>query len=141
VLARSGELGLSPEQVKQLEERDGALQREYAELRERLEQPTPAAPGRPRGEGGLQPATGGRGGLHGGSGPKAERDEPGGKRGAGPLARAEELRRRLSDADTAAWLGAEEVLTEGQREPAREVAAKYRERLADEQEARGKARP
>ena len=43
------------------------------------------------------------------------------------------------DADTAAWLSAENVLDPSRRERARDVAEKYREALADQREADRKA--
>lgn len=52
-----------------------------------------------------------------------------------PAERAAALQTQIDDADTAAWLAAEALLRESQREKARAVAEKYREELADEREA------
>jgi hypothetical protein len=148
VVARRGELGLDDGQVKQLEERDAALQRQLAEIRERFGQAQrlPGGQGRPRPAGppdgssplpspaerARDPAAGPVPGGGGGRGRHA-----GGRRGAqgGREDRAGELQRRLDDADTEAWLAAESVLAERQRDPARAVAERYREALADEREA------
>jgi len=149
VIARRGELGLGDAQVKQLEEREAALQRQLAEIRtsfaappkvERGDREGPegkAGPASRSGGGPGSPGEGrGGGGRHGNRGGGGARPAP----GESPAARATELRQRLDDADTAAWLGAEQLLPEGLREPARAVAERYREALADQREAerRGK---
>jgi hypothetical protein len=154
VLAHRGELGLDDTQVKQLEERDAALQRQIADVRERLRAAPSrggASEGRSRdrqagaGEGASPPspadaaragdASVGRGRRGGGMG---------GHRGGGggsehpvqdPAARAAALQAQLDDADTAAWLDAEALLPEPQRDKARAIAERYREALADEREA------
>jgi hypothetical protein len=78
-----------------------------------------------------QGATGGGGHRGGGTG---------GHRGHGdratkaPADSAPTLQTQIDDADTAAWLGAEPLLKEGQREKARAIAEAYREALADERE-------
>jgi hypothetical protein len=123
VLAHRGELGLEAAQVKQLEARDGALQKEIADLRERLA----AVPSRGRAGGGGRGGGGGMGGRHGGGGGRAAQD---------PAARASDLQAKIDDADTSAWLAAEALLQESQRERARAIAEKYREALADEREAK-----
>jgi len=64
---------------------------------------------------------------HGGGGQRAAQD---------PAARASDLQAEIDDADTSAWLAAEALLQEPQRERARAVAEKYREALADEREAK-----
>jgi hypothetical protein len=156
VVARSGELGLGPAQVKDLKSRDEALQREQAAIRERLAPPPEdnarsplslkvpgggAGPpggttGGPRG-GGAGPPGGTTGGPRGGGG-------GGGGDGRGPpgprgsredaSARREELVRALDDADTRAWLEAEARLPAELREKATAVAARHREELADQRE-------
>jgi hypothetical protein len=45
------------------------------------------------------------------------------------------MQAKIDEADTAAWLGAETLLPEPQREKARAVAEKYREALADQRAA------
>jgi hypothetical protein len=91
------------------------------------ERPRDAAAG--PGSGGR--AGGGRygGGRHGTAGGHAVED---------PSTRGVDLQHRLDDADTQAWLEAESVLAEWQREPARAVAEKYREALADQREVASK---
>jgi hypothetical protein len=155
VLAHRGELGLDDAQVKQLEDRDAALQKQIAEIRSRAEATPPGDRaskgrngGRPSGSDGAPPPLSpvdaarpggfGGGGMHRGSG-----GGMGGHRGGAgsqhpardPAERAAALQTRIDDADTAAWLAAEALLRESQREKARAVAEKYREALADEREA------
>jgi hypothetical protein len=153
VLALRGELGLDAVQVKQLEDRDSALQKQTADLRDQLEAATSRSRagggqkgGRPSGAGeaappamspsdAAHPEDGGGGGRHGGG--MSGRHGGGGRRAAlDPGARAADLQGRIDDADTAAWLAAEPLLREPQRERARAVAEKYREALADEREAK-----
>jgi len=151
VLARRGALGLDEQQVRALEARDEALTRETAELRRRLERPPAHGGARPEGAGfSFGPGSGGHDGAEGsevgapgggerggpGHGAKGGRGgKPGGERRAkeDPAARSAAVRRALEDADTAAWLEAEALLPERLRAPAREVAARYREALADQQ--------
>ena len=142
VLAHRGALGLTEVEVAELERRDEALQKQLDDIREQLgapsrpgasarrsapadraaQPPSPSAAALPEGAG-----RGGRGGGRrgGGSGPE----------GRDPSARAAQLQSRLDDADTAAWLSAEASLDASRREKAREVAAAYREQLADRREA------
>ena len=152
VIARRGALGLTDGEVAELEKRDGALQKQLAEIRDSVDassgpgsgsrrsgadrgsQPlSPSASALPEGAG----RGGGRGGgwgggrRGGGSGPREDRD---------PAVRAAQLQARLDDADTAAWLSAETVLDQSRRDKAREVAARYREQLADRREAERAAR-
>jgi hypothetical protein len=86
------------------------------------------------GPGGFQltPGAGGMGGAagagpHGGGGPPgvARRD---------PAKDREALDARLDDADTAAFLKAEQALAPAQRERAREIATSYREQLFERRE-------
>lgn len=158
VLAHRGELGLDGAEVKRLEERDAVLQRRLAEIRDQLEAPEGRdragregrSPPRPPADGSSpQPSLpevgpGQGAGPGGGPGPRGRfraggghggRRSGGGRLAQDPAARAAELRRRLDDADTAAWLEAETLLRESHREPARAVAEKYREDLADERDA------
>ncbi len=158
VLARRGELGLDAAEVAHLEERDAALQKLTAELRERSGAPTPAhghdREARPEGrsagaEGGTPPPMGpasaarpeglGAGGGHRGAGRGGRRLDSDSAAAKSPAERAAALQTQLDDADTAAWLAAEPLLREEKREAARAVAEKYREALADQREL-GKAR-
>jgi hypothetical protein len=158
VLAHRGELGLDDVEVKRLEERDAVLQKQLAEIRERLgaperrdqgregagsaphrsadvppQPPSPADMAREGGSSGGSPGAGG--GHRGGGGHGGQRGSWASRSAQDPAARAAELQRRLDDADTAAWLEAENLVREPQREPAREVAEKFREALADERDA------
>ncbi len=159
VLAHRGELGLDAAEVGQLEERDAALQKLAAELRQRSGAPPAPAHGRDReartvdrptgAEGGTPPPMGpasaarpeglGAGGGHRGSGRGGRRPDGEGSATKSPAERATALQTQLDDADTAAWLAAEPLLRESKREAARAVAEKYREALADQREL-GKAR-
>lgn len=152
VLERRGELGLDDAEVKLLEGRDAALQKQLADLRGQLtgsgsqgkqrsghsettsdgsspgSEPPPVSPtaeARPEREG----YGGGGGGHHGEGG--------GHHKGHGnqdAAARTAGIQEQMDAADTAAWLAAESLLREAHRGPARDVAEKYRETLADERE-------
>ena len=158
VLARRGDLGLDDAQVKQLEERDAVLQKRLVEIREQLgapasrgqvrggarfaprppadEPPPPPSPtDMARGGTGANGSPGAGGGRRGGGGRGGQRGGGASRPAQDPAARAAELQRRLAAADTAAWLEAESLLREPQRGPAREVAEKFREALADERDA------
>jgi hypothetical protein len=154
VLAHRGELGLSDAQLKQLEARDAALQKQVDDLRQQL-----AGTSSRRRDGGAR-REGGSGASEGATPPPPTANAwpegtggagghrangMGGRRGLGgrsagnprdPAARAAALQAEIDDADTAAWLSAEALLQESQRERARDIAEKYREALADEREAR-----
>ncbi len=151
VLARSRELGLTPDQVKRLEQRDTALERQVAEVREQYRRANLPPAGRPKADGdGGPPAgqprsgTGSEAGPFAGGGERGARHSGGLRHGdrakggdhapASAMDRATELRGKLNDADTAAWLSAEEILTPAQRGPARALAEKYRESRADQEE-------
>jgi hypothetical protein len=92
---------------------------------------SPAAAARPEGTG-----LGGGLGRHGGGG--GHRGAAGASERLRPDPAA--LQAQIDDADTAAWLAAESSLREPQREPARAVAERYREALADEREKAGAGR-
>jgi hypothetical protein len=156
VLAHQGELELSAEQVKELEKRDEALQKELAAIRDR-HGTTPAAsrapqrgPGRTEGAspGAIPGSTSGdrsagggahgMGGGHAGHPPRVR--SPSGD--PDPTTRAAALQRELDDADTHAWLGAETTLPVAKQQRARSIAARYREDLSDQREkATGKGAP
>jgi hypothetical protein len=156
VLAHQGELELSAEQVRELEKRDEALQKELVAIRDRYGR-TPAAspaphrapvrsggasPGAiPGSTSGDRPPGGGAhgmGGGHVGHPPRAR--SPSGD--PDPTTRAAELQRELDDADTHAWLEAETTLPVAKQQRARSVAAKYREDLSEQREkATGKGAP
>jgi hypothetical protein len=137
VLANRGELGLSLEQVRSLEERDAMLERQNAPLLEELQSlraPKKAADSRATGmERGSQgqPGSGklGRNGARGSGSMGGGRMRPEGPAGEAPGPGAEALHQKLDDNDTAAYLEAELLLTEAQRPRAREVASRYREQV------------
>jgi hypothetical protein len=154
VLARGAEIGLSPDQIRELGHRDAALQKQFADLREQFAPSATPARRQTNGEAGspagrspasttIPDAPGGSPlGGHGHRGGGWHRSDRGdtGARSVDPATRASELQGKMNDADTAAWFSAEAVLTEAQREPARAVAARYREMLADAREAAAKSR-
>ncbi len=162
VLARRGELGLDGAEVKRLEERDAALQKRLAEIREQsgaaesrgpgkagrgstarpsADAPAPpSSPSDPAHDGAGSGSYGG--GRHrGGGGYGGHRTEKASRPGQDPGTRAAQLQQRLDDADTAAWLEAETLLEKPHREPARDVAETYREALADQRDAERQKRP
>jgi len=141
VLARHADLGLTPTQVRDLERRDEALQREQGDIRERFSVPAgdpsaksplsfkgPGVGGRPQsGSGGSAPG-GAPGGGHGkGSQPQKARSDD-------PKDRATHLAEELDSADTRAWLEAAAKLPPQLQEKATAVAEKYREELAEQRE-------
>ncbi len=160
VLAHRSDLDLADEQVAALEQADAELQVRLIRLRAEGGLPPqggagagPGGGGEPpsgvpwggqpggglgmnMGPGGFQmaPNAGGMGGGAPGEGPHG-----GGPRAGPPRrdpARAQEaLEARLDDADTTAFLKAEQVLRAAQRERAREIATSYREQLFERREA------
>ena len=126
VLAHRGDLELTAEQVDRLQVRDEELEREQVKLRAAREHRQHEAPART----GQQPGPG-MGGSPGGRHRQSQRTNS--ATDAKPAVRS--LEEQLDDADTRAYLGAEEaVLTEKQRDPAREIAEKYREDLYDQRD-------
>ena len=122
VLDHRGELALDDGQVAKLEQLERDLERKQTSLLE-------APPGRVHATGGAdaeQRRT--RGGRS-----RTGRGREG--NGGSPESQTE----LFDDADTAAFLEAERVLDEPQREPARAIAESYREALADarDRQARG----
>jgi hypothetical protein len=126
VLAHRGELDLSVEQVERLQGRDDELENEQAALRVALERREQSAE-----KGAQQPVAGmagGPGGRHHGQ----QQSVPAETR---PKSKTSNLEDQLDDNDTRAYLAAEAaVLTEKQREPARDIAEKYREDLYDQRD-------
>jgi hypothetical protein len=136
ILAHRGDLQLTDEQVQRLEERDDALEQRQAALRTAFARPRDGEASRQRGgqEGGQSPAQAaqppgmgmGGGRRHGqrmASEPTARRPDP------------KALENQLDDNDMHAYLAAEAaVLTEKQRDPAREIAEQYREALYDQRD-------
>ena len=117
ILLHRDELALTSAQGQALSARDDALAREDEALRARLSAGSSAGSPPPSPMNG----TGGRGGRHG-------------IRHAPAPAHAPDLLTQLDDNDTRAYLEIEQqVLTEKQRPPAREIASAYREALYDQQ--------
>ena len=122
------DLGLDADQVKEMQEIDEQLAEANAKLlegrHERRANPDAGTAG--RGGFGMGPGSGtgmGRRGR-GGGGPRRQASgqaEPSGSA----------IEQRLEDNDTRAYLRAEQVLTDAQREKAREYAEAYREELYD----------
>jgi hypothetical protein len=126
VIAHRGDLDLTAEQVDRLQKRDEELEREQATLRAALEHRQHESPPQT----GQQPATGMGGGPGGRHRNQARTNTA---TDAKPTVRS--LEDQLDDADTRAYLAAEEAcLTDKQRDPAREIAEKYREDLYDQRE-------
>lgn len=131
VLAQRGTLGLTAEQVKQLEQVDAKLARDQEAARNaasHAEDPKQAAPQRPP-QGGSGPGPSGPGGMSGGK----SRPPPQIRVSSGPST-AEILERQLDDLDTQAFLKVVESLPEAQREKAVDVASRYREQLFEQRE-------
>jgi hypothetical protein len=171
VLAQSGSLGLTAEQVKELEKRDAALQREQAAIRERLAPSPDGSPprspvsfsgpggggGGPGGGAGGAPGgtSGGPGGAGGGPGtgggaPGGMGGGPGGRgkgmptqraKGDDPKERAARMRQELDDADTHAWLEMAARVPPPLEEKATAVAARFREEQAAMREGGSGATP
>lgn len=137
LLEQRASLGLDEGQVARLQEMDEALEKRKRSICENMRQPREA----PDGAG--EAASGRRGDdpvmapSHGlGAGP----GRGGGPAPAGPSDPRSVVERATDDADRQAYLQAEELLREGQRERGREIAEKYRERLFDLREARRRDR-
>jgi hypothetical protein len=152
VVLHRAELGLTDEQVGQMEQRDQQREGENAAVRAEMEkkgQSGPAAPsstsGAGSGGGAPQGMHGGGmgGGMHGGGmhgGRMGGRSPASGSSGGKEADRAATLDDRLDENDTKAYLEAEGVLTEAQQARAREIASDYREQLYERRaNARGKS--
>jgi hypothetical protein len=152
VILHRSELGLTDDQVRELEQIDQRREAEDAAARADLAPkaksataspnsgsgtgnaatttPSGAPAGGPSGSGMGGGRMGGmRGGRMGGRGFRAP-DNNGARSGQ----RAAKLEDRLEDDDTKAYLDGEEVLTEPQREQAREIASDYRAQIYDRRE-------
>jgi hypothetical protein len=152
VVSRRAELGLTDEQVGEMERIDLKRDGEDAAAREELEKEhKQAASGRPpgAGSGGGRSAPLGMGGGWMGGGMRGG-GMHGGRMGGGIPAsgssgvrktdRQATLEDRLDENDTKAYLDAENVLTEEQKGRARDIASEYREQLYEQREvARSKA--
>jgi hypothetical protein len=132
VLEHRGELSLTDDQVQKLEALDAKREKADAGLRDEL---AAASRGSSSGStsGSAAPAggaasMGGMGGRHGGGrGGRGSRSPS-----APPGSRAEALQEKLDDDDTQAFLEAEPVFTDAQREKAEDIAGAYRAQLFDQ---------
>jgi hypothetical protein len=152
VVQHRAELKLTDDQVGALEERDRQREEENTVVREEMEkkgQKGPSAPSSRAGSGsggsapqGMQ-GGGMGGGMHGGGmhgGRMGGRAPASGAGGGKQADRAATLEDRLDENDTKAYLDAESVFTEAQKEAAREIASDYREHLYEQREiARSKS--
>lgn len=155
VILHRSELGLTDDQVRELEQIDQRREAEDAAARAALAPKAKSATASPNSGGGTGNAASGgttapsgapaggpsgsgmgggrmggmRGGRMGGRGLRAP-DNNGPSSGQ----RAARLEDRLEDDDTKAYLDGEELLTEPQREQAREIASDYRAQIYDRRE-------
>ena len=149
VVLRRAELGLTDEQVGEMEKIDQEREQENAVAREELDKERKqSASGSPSaaGSGGGAASPQGMGGRGMGGGMRGGGMRGGRMRGAIPASgtaagkktdRQGILEDRLDENDTKAYLDAEGVLTEAQKDRARDIASDYRERLYEQ---RAKAR-
>jgi hypothetical protein len=146
-VSHRAELGLTDEQVGEMEQLDRKREEENVAAREELDRERKqAASGRPGGAGpgggpaasrGMRGGGMGGGGMHGG---RIGAGIPAGSSGARKTDRQAAIEDRLDENDTKAYLDAENVLTETQKGRARDIASDYREQLYEEREtARRKA--
>jgi hypothetical protein len=146
VVLHRAEVGLTDEQVSEMEQLDQKRETENATVREELgkkSQQGQSAPSTNSGAGngsaapqGMQGSGMGNGmrggGMHGGR--MGGRSAPPGAGSGKEADRAATLDDRLDENDTKAYLDAENLLTEAQRARAREIASDYREQLYEQRE-------
>jgi hypothetical protein len=125
VVAHKTELALTDDQIRQMETIDLERERNDDKLRENGGMPAKPKPVNPTPSG---PPGGGAMGMRRGGGMRG-----GGHRGAMPGSRdaPPTLDDRLDESDTQAYLDAEKVLTDAQRDRARDIAEDYREQRYD----------
>lgn len=149
VVQHRGELGLTDEQVRQMEVRDQQRETEDAAIRDELAKRRAAKAGAQGSSSGASPSAAGGGGSGGGM-RGGGMGMGGGMRGGGmrggrmprgpagegskgnPEATAQD---RMDENDTKAYLDAEGVLTDAQKAKARDIAEDYREQLYDRRAA------
>jgi hypothetical protein len=146
VVLHRAELGLTDEQVGEMEQRDQQRETENAVVREEMEKKSQKGPSAPSsasgsGNGGASQGMHGGGmggGMHGG---RMGGRSPASGSGRGREAdRTATLEDRLDENDTKAYLDVESVFTEAQKAGAREIASDYREHLYEQREnARSRA--
>jgi hypothetical protein len=146
VVLHRAELGLTDEQVGEMEQRDQQRETENAVVREEMEKkgqkgPPASSSGSGSGSGGAPQGMHGGGmggGMHGGGmhGGRMGGRSPASGSGSGKEAdRTATLEDRLDENDTKAYLDAESVFTEAQKARAREIASDYREQLYEQRES------
>jgi hypothetical protein len=155
VILHRAALGLSNDQVRELEQLDRRRESEDAAVRAELgPKSKTAAVGGGAGPAGGGAAGGMGGGMNGGGmGAGRMGGMRGGRMGGGGRGRAPgnavnqvqqrsvKLEDRLDDDDTKAYLDGEEVLTEIQRDQAREIASDYRAQRYDRRELQKRPPP
>ena len=132
-------LALTDDEVRDLEELDQAREKANAAFMDEVAQKQKAAQAAVASVGSGPPAGGGQGGGMGGGGMRGggmggHRGAPQGVSEAANATAAATIQDRLDENDTKAFLDAEQVLTEAQRDPAREIASDYRSQLYERRE-------
>jgi hypothetical protein len=129
VLEHRAELGLTEEQVEKLQARDDQREKADASLRDELAAASHGS-GSTSSEGSPAPSSspgGGMGGHRGGGRMGRSSSSP----AAAPGSHAQAIQTKLDDDDTRAFLEAEPVFTDAQREKAEDIAGAYRAQLFD----------
>ena len=144
VVQQRAKLGLTDDEVRDLEEIDQAREKANAAFTDEVAQKQKATQAASTSAGSSPPAGGGQGGGMGGGGMRGGGMRGGGMGGRrGPPQGASEaanatapatIQDRLDENDTKAFLDAEQVLTEVHRDPAREIASDYRAQLYERRE-------
>jgi hypothetical protein len=125
VIAHRGDLALSDDQVERLQARDNELEKAQATLRSAFDRKQAGVSSHPAQQPGM--GMGGGGGRH--------RNQPRSAAPTTPAPTLKNLEEQMDDNDTRAYLAAEAaVLSEKQRDPARDVAEKYREDLYEQRD-------
>ena len=144
VVLHRAELGLTDEQVDEMEQRDQRREGENAAVREEMEKKGQKGSSAPSSTGGSSNGSSPQG-MHGGMGSGMHgagmhgsrmggRPPASGSGGGKEADRAATLEDRLDENDTKAYLDAESVFTEPQKARAREIASDYREQLYEQRE-------
>ena len=138
VVLQREKLGLTDDQIRDLEEIDQGREKANAALLAEVAEKQKAAHAAGSSAGNGTSAGGGGGGMRGGG---MRGGGMGGRRGAAPVApdppagtAPATVEDRLDENDTKAFLDAEQVLTDAQRDPAREIATDYRAQLYERRE-------
>jgi hypothetical protein len=127
VLLHRGDLNLTDEQMQRLQARDEALDKAQADLRHAMAEKQKAGAKAPQASTDPPPpaSPGMGGGRHGRQRSTSTEAKP----------KGESIEDQMNDNDTRAYLDAEaDILTEKQKDAAREIAEKYREDLYDQRE-------